>query len=495
MRVDPLLALRFEAWRTGRALPAYTHQRIALRPHALFLTAIQFPGEDNSMFAAAVGDRAHQTPFLRVSTPDPRLREEAADTVGQLHTLLERYFRRCDGDAVAPQIVVTSQAALRHLRNIADDLRFFDHAPTVAAFATALSYFTLRAEVPDQQAVLVMTDVLRTHWVTSLDPTQTEHLGALVAAIQPPDNLTVLEAVRRAEQAPMGARTTPQFDHDVLRPALERFHAARRRGVPCEEIALLREEIAHATGTVVETMYATLQRAAEVLERAKLAVLPQVADWQAAEQQAFLRFRSTTARGSRAPRTDKSKGGTFRYAEREQALITVEAAVACADEFARARAVASGEIVEGVVTSVRRALVPGQARRAILVDVITRQSTLRVREGHELADRGAPRARYLVRAVRIEGGTMSTPTTRLVLQMIAGMRAVGAPMIGASVTLVREVPDLQRLGRIRGALAQKLSLPHWTLGGPPPLPVPPGRRASLPRDLPDSPLQALEVLW
>ena len=198
--------------------------------------------------------------------------------------------------------------------NIADDLRFGDRAPTIAGFATALSYFTMRAQVPDQQAVLVMTTVLRTHWVPPLDPTQEEHLGALVAAIAPPADMTIASAVQAAEQFPMGARTMPAFDRDTLRPALDKFHSARRHGATPEELAPKRLAIACATTPVVERMYETLQTAAAVLDGAGLAVLPEVPAWIQVERDAFADFRRATAAGIRTPRSDKPKGAAFRYA-------------------------------------------------------------------------------------------------------------------------------------------------------------------------------------
>lgn len=493
MRVDPLLALRVEAWRRGQAVPAFTHQRILRQPHALFLSALQFPGEDNTVLAAAIGDRAHRDPLRVIGTADPRLREEEAETIGRLHALLERYFVTCEATGVAPQLVLTSQASFRHLQHIADDLRFARHAPTTADFATNLSYFTMRADVPDQQAVVVMTDVLRTHWVPPLDPTQMEHLAALLAAIQPPAGMSVAEAVRLVEQRPMGARTTPQFDRDVLRPALERFHTARQRGAPREALNRLRDQAVRATLPVVQEMYAALHRACDLLDAAALEVLPEVPAWMATERAEFARFRAATAAGIRTPRMDKAKGGAFRYVEREEALTMVDAAVDCHDTFGRACGIARGAMVEGVVTDARRIAVPGQTQRALLVEVRTSQSALRVREGHELADRAEHRARFLVRSVRAEGRAGAT-TTVLLLQMTGGSRAIGAPPVGTTVTFVREVPDLQRLGRIRQALAQKLAMPHWTLGGPQPVVAPPGRAVGLPVDLPTSPLRALEVL-
>ena len=137
--------------------------------------------------------------------------------------------------------------------------------------------------------------------------------------------------------------------------------------------------------------------------------------------------------------------------------------------------------------------VPDQRTRATFVTVETTQAALRLREGHDLTDPSDPRRRYTLRSVE-RGGTAAPPLTTLTLRMTAGSRSPGPPAVGTAVALVREVPDLHRLGRLRGSLKRKFAGPHWVLGDPAPLPAPPGRAIGLPHDLPASPGRALEVL-
>lgn len=493
MLVDLRSALRVQAWREQRAVRAFSHRRIRVQPHAVLAAFLQFPGEDNTILAAALGSRGRRTPARVVTAPDPRVPDEKLHVFEQLDAYLRRYYDWCERVGVAPQMVVASHGALKHLTNIADDLRFTRHQPTVAAFATRLAHLTMRAQVPDQQAVAVLTDILSTHWVTSMDPTQEHHLGAVLAAIAPTEGLSVKDAVRAAEELALGPVTLPAFDRTVLQPALGRFHGARRRGDAPAILAELRRAIEDATSPLVVRTFDALHQGLDLLDAAALDELPEVEAWIDTERSAFLDFRRADAAGIRTPRQDRARGGAFRYVEREQALAVVEAAVECHDTFGRATSVARGAAIEGRVTNVRLVSVPDQRTRATFVTIDATQSALRIREGHELTDPSDPRCRYTLRTSE-RGGPATAPVTTMTFRMTAGSKRPGPPSIGTDVALVREVPDLHRLGRLRGSLKAKLSGEHWVLGDAAPPPNPPGRAIGLPPDLPVSQRLALEVL-
>ena len=493
MLVDLVNALRFRAWREGRAVRAFTHRRIRIQSHAILAAFLQFPGEDNTILAAALGGRQRRTPKRVVTTADPRMREEEIQLVERLDAYLETYFAWCERHAVAPQLVVASRGALQHLTHIADDRRFARVHPTVAAFANRLTYFTMRAQVPNQQAVVVLTDVLTTHWVTPMDPTQEGHLGAVLATINPPAGADVRALVRAAEATTLGPVTTPLFDGSILQPALARFHTARRRGVSAEMLKPFRAAIEACTRPLVVEAFEALQEGIHRLEDADMEELPQVEAWVAVERSAFIDHRRAEAAGIRTPRQDRPKGGAYRYIEREQAQAVLDAAVECHDTFGRAAGVARGAVVSGVIAAVREVRLPDQRGQVTLVEVVTSQVSLQVRDGHELVDPDNSRVRYTVRSSEHTGAPTASTTT-LTLRMVAGMRCVGAPAVGDAVTLVRELPDLERLGRIRSSLKQKLSGEHWALGHAAPLPRCPGRAPGLPDGLPNSPRLALEAI-
>ncbi len=79
--------------------------------------------------------------------------------------------------------------------------------------------------------------MLSRHWATGQSGLEDQHLGALLAWIDPPQDLTGAEAARRAELArdadgqllcpPAGPATDPAFDNRLLAPAIERYDRAR----------------------------------------------------------------------------------------------------------------------------------------------------------------------------------------------------------------------------------------------------------------------------
>lgn len=83
-----------------------------------------------------------------------------------------------------------------------------------------------------------MTDLLARHWATGQSALEDQHLGALLAWIDPPAGDDGDRAARHAELArdeegqllcpPAGPATDPAFDNKLLAPAVERYDRARR---------------------------------------------------------------------------------------------------------------------------------------------------------------------------------------------------------------------------------------------------------------------------
>jgi hypothetical protein len=359
-------------------------------------------------------------------------------------------------------------------------------------------YVTDRAQVPGQQAVVVLTEVLATHWVTPLQPSQEGHLGALLATLDPPVGQDVAALVRAAEALTMGPRTAPQFDNVVLKPRLDRYTDARRRGAPPETLDALGAEVVAVLTPVVLRMHRAMQFGLRKLAAAALPPLPQVEAWQAEEREAFARFRAACAAGVHMPRRDRAKGGAFRLVEREEGRATVEASVQCHDPLGRARAEAAGEVLTCEVEAAYPKRLPGHRRRVIAIDVVTSQSGLRLRQRDELRWVDDPRLEVAVADVadfRDAGRRL-----RVTLHLTRGMQRPGVPPIGSRMSFVRRVPDPQRIRRVRGAMAQKLVVLPWThdhTAPPPPArPRPvvlPGQDAA-PAAEDHDPLALLEVL-
>ena len=88
-----------------------------------------------------------------------------------------------------------------------------------------------------------MTDLLARHWATGQSTLEDQHLGALLAWIDPPDGLSPAPRPRCGPSwsgtptgqllcPPAGPATDPAFDNKLLAPAIERYDRARRRSPP-----------------------------------------------------------------------------------------------------------------------------------------------------------------------------------------------------------------------------------------------------------------------
>ncbi|MBT2412028.1 hypothetical protein J7I94_15865 [Streptomyces sp. ISL-12] len=261
---------RLEAVRTGRAQPAATvrHRHLSDRP--LVLVPLVTAGEVGAPLGALVGtDR--DAPRLLV-VPQPRDRDlrfgfltELADVVLphiDAYADAVEAAERTETDpetgkrvkvevelcADAAQLVVPSRAGIDLVRLLGRSMRFRRTAdqdpesphpapPRVPLLGRWLTHYGERARVPGSSLLLAMTDLLGRHWATGQSTLEDQHLGALLAWIDPPEGTSGAEAALRAELArdadgqllcpPAGPATDPAFDNKLLAPAIERYDRAR----------------------------------------------------------------------------------------------------------------------------------------------------------------------------------------------------------------------------------------------------------------------------
>ncbi|MDN3265369.1 hypothetical protein QWJ26_37310 [Streptomyces sp. CSDS2] len=261
---------RLEAVDSGRAQPTATvrHRHLSDRP--LVFVPLTTAGETGAPLGALVGtDR--DAPRLLV-VPQPRDRDLRftflADLAGVVLPHIESYAdaveaaERTETDpetgkrvkvaaelcADAPQLIVPSRTGLDFVRLLGRSMRFrrtaeqdpdtpYPAPPRVPLLGRWLTHYGERARVPGSSLLLALTDVLSRHWATGQSGLEDEHLGALLAWIDPPEGLSGAEAARRAELArdaggqllcpPAGPATDPAFDNKLLAPAIERYDRAR----------------------------------------------------------------------------------------------------------------------------------------------------------------------------------------------------------------------------------------------------------------------------
>lgn len=261
---------RLEAVGTGRAQPAATVRHRHLSGHPLVFVPLTTAGETGAPLGALVGtDR--DAPRLLV-VPQPRDRDLRFTFLADLADVVLPYIdayagsveaaERTETDpetgkrvkvaaelcADAPQLIVPSRTGLDFVRLLGRSMRFrrtaeqdpdapYPAPPRVPLLGRWLTHYGERARVPGSSLLLALTDVLSRHWATGQSGLEDEHLGALLAWIDPPEGLTGAEAARRAELArdadgqllcpPAGPATDPAFDNRLLAPAIERYDRAR----------------------------------------------------------------------------------------------------------------------------------------------------------------------------------------------------------------------------------------------------------------------------
>src|SRR5919199_5029360 len=222
------LLARLLAYRDGRAQLRASHRQVAIHPQARVLCPLALAGEDTTIHIVAYGPIGGPARVLCV--PDPRKRDPQFDLFARLGADLERRFERCRREGTYPQLWVSSGAAASHLDVLADRLRYNRLRPDVKRFGELLSYATGRLPIAGQQALISATGALTRHWATGQQAGEDEHLGAVLAWIDPPAGVPVLEAVAAAELEPMGARTDPTFDEQILEPLVRAYDDAPRAG-------------------------------------------------------------------------------------------------------------------------------------------------------------------------------------------------------------------------------------------------------------------------
>ncbi|MFD9038494.1 hypothetical protein [Streptomyces bottropensis] len=261
---------RLEAVSSGRAQPTATvlHRHLSDRP--LVLVPLTTAGEAGAPLGALVGtDR--DAPRLLV-VPQPRDRDLRFAFLAELADIVLPYVdsyadvveaaERSETDpetgkrvkvevelcADAPQLILPSRTGIDLVRLLGRSMRFRRTAeqdpeaphpapPRVPLLGRWLTHFGERARVPGSSLLLALTDLLSRHWATGQSGVEDQHLGSLLAWIDPPEGESGEVAARRAELArdaegqllcpPAGPATDPAFDNKLLAPAIERYDRAR----------------------------------------------------------------------------------------------------------------------------------------------------------------------------------------------------------------------------------------------------------------------------
>lgn len=409
---------RLEAWATGRAQPLATVRHRYLAPNPMVLVPLTTAGEAGAPLGAMVGTDPHQPRLLVV--PQPRDRDlrfaflaELAEAVlphleaAQDDVTLEPR-RETDPDsgervevrkelcAWAPQLLVPNGQGVEYVRLLGRSMRFrrvADQEPeggprpevppaessggALPLLGRWLTHYAERARVPGASLLLSMTGLLTRHWATGQSHVEDQHLGALLAWIDPPEGLTGAEAASRVELErdadgvpvvpPAGPATDPAFDNRRLAPAIDRYDAAVGPAARRRAAAEVRELVASQLRPTWEAMWRGLALLRRLPEAAH------VPDRLTRDRWSYTTHRDRVRAGEPPqPRRDDAVTAARKLAARETAQAQLEAQEALDDPLVMAGRRLLGEAFAGEVVAVEEAHTEGRnPRPRPLVTVVT----------------------------------------------------------------------------------------------------------------------------
>ncbi|MEV7363169.1 hypothetical protein ACFYWH_17330 [Streptomyces sp. NPDC003737] len=395
---------RLEAVRSGRAqaLATVRHRHLSERP--LVLVPLTTAGEAGAPLGALVGtDR--DAPRLLV-VPQPRDRDLRFAFLADLADVVLPYIDGCaeaveaaersetdpetgkrvkvevDLCADAPQLIVPSRAGIDFVRLLGRSMRFrrtaeqdpetpFPAPTRVPLLGRWFTHFGERSRVPGSSLLLAVTDLLPRHWATGQSHLEDQHLGALLAWIDPPEGTTGADAALRAELArdgsgqllcpPAGPATDPAFDNKLLAPAIERYDQVRIRlaaaedGVEADDRFGELTAAEHSIRTLVEKCtrptWDAVWRGLDLLR--ELEEGGHVADRWTRDRWSFTGHRDRVAAGEPPqPRRDDAVTAANKLAAREREQARLDAQEALDDPLVMAGRRLSGEAFAGEVTDV-----------------------------------------------------------------------------------------------------------------------------------------------
>ncbi|MCX5378216.1 hypothetical protein [Streptomyces sp. NBC_00091] len=514
----PLLSTlaRLEAVRAGRAQPLATVRHRHLSGNPLVLVPLTTAGEAGAPLGAMLGTDPNEPRILVIPQPRDRdLRWEfLAGLAAQLMPYLEAYAdvvepaERTETDPEsgkkvkvetelcvdAPQIVVPSRAGIEYVRLLGRSMRFRRTAeedpenpypaPTqVPLLGRWFTHLAERSRVPGSSMLVSATELLGRHWATGQSNLEDQHLGALLAWIDPPEGASGAEWALRAELGrdgdgqllfpPAGPATDPAFDNKLLAPAIARFDAARAAGEPRDgDTARVAERAIRRL--VVDQMQHTWWQTWEAI--GLLRTLPpgeRTEERWTRDRWSFTGHRDRVRAGEPPqPRRDDAVTAAQKLATRETEQVRLDAQEALDDPLVMAGRRFAGEAFAGEVTEVVMEWTEGRRPRPRpLVTVATEDRPQLADEGGGKVFRSLDGRQQAFEFVRYE------EDGRLLLRVLDKMGAGREPVAGS-------VPekgdrDCWTLFEHDARGGPKLPDPEntpWTHGGPPgsatPLPSP-----------------------
>ncbi|MFE4449519.1 hypothetical protein [Streptomyces sp. NPDC056796] len=398
---------RLEAVDSGRAQPLATVRHRHLTGGPLVLVPLTTAGEAGAPLGALVGTDRTAPRLLAVAQPRDRdlrfaflaeLAEAVLPHIESRADVVEPVARKeVDPEtgkkvdvevelcADAAQLIVPSRAGIDFVRLLGRSMRFrrtaeddpdtpFPAPARVPLLGRWLTHYGERARVPGSSLLLAMTDLLNRHWATGQSSLEDQHLGALLAWIDPPAGASGAAAALRAELErdregqllcpPAGPATDPAFDNRLLAPAIERYDRARAALAAAEDgldadrglggLSAAEREIRSLLARVMLPTWDAVWRGLDLLS--ELPEGSRAGDRWTRDRWSFTAHRDRVRAGEPPqPRHDDAVTAARKLASRETAQAELDAQEALDDPLVLAGRRLAGEAFVGEVTAVEMA--------------------------------------------------------------------------------------------------------------------------------------------
>jgi hypothetical protein len=359
-----------EAMEAIEAMPltAFRHRHLSDRP--LVLIPLTMAGEAGTPLAAMVGD-ARRSPKLLV-VAQPRNRDQRFAFAADLGRTVMDYINSCRQDrreiasrgeeshsryTNAPQILVPNPGGIKALADLGRMCRFrkttgpYPVPAVVPELGMWLTFLTETTEQAGTSMLMPVTGMLAEHWATGQSALEDQNLASLMAWIEPPDGLTVQQAVADAENPtvcpPAGPTTSPEFDNTYLEPAIKRFDAARTASDQ-QALAATEAEIREVLAEQIQPTWRMMWRAIALLRGVPEA--PRTVARFERDCASFTAYSDYQDAGGLPQRKkDNAIGAAKRLSRLERALADFEADMAFDDPFVLADRRSVGEAFAGEV--------------------------------------------------------------------------------------------------------------------------------------------------
>jgi hypothetical protein len=448
------------SYQKKQAILVATRLKAALQPDALLLAPIVMAGEETALHAIALGTRGQNINILMAA--DPRDREESNLLLAQLGVVIESYFASCRARGTFPQLIVSSSSEARCLDALSERCRAPYQPEAIQRLGALLAYPCERYEIAGQQCLLSAASLLREHYV--FGQSDSEHLGALLHWMHPTQASTgsacFWEDLRSAEESPMGLRTSVIVDR-ALEPILKERKEAKQRNAPRRTLEALHQQAHQLLAPEVTRRYQAIESALSVLESNKLSYLQPLQQLSQMEAEEFAHFMESRDKGFFIAKQDSAKAATFKLSSREDSFENYSIALLYHDPIEQARARMSGVIVDATVEAIE--LDTNSKRHRVTLR--SQQSALHLRKHDELCLLSDPRLQVVVLDIQKTSPTASrSPLSKdwrgfgvqITVEITKGMRAVGLPTVGQSLSFGPSPANWGRIFDLRKQLKKRL---------------------------------------